>query len=399
MYKHTHHVLTKSHQTTPDLFRFENLSKVENKLLPHSFQQPHVLISAENPYHHQELKMSHGDLHQLLQNKGYDVSEIQGHYGSPEKSLMIKNPPQHSLKHFNELARKLGQDSIIHSTGDVHEMHYVNGEKAGKHIKGQGTEIHSQKPEDFYSTTPEGTHFAHNFDFGTLHTDSKFVKPYSHNMKKSENNDSFYMCKNEPKIHPLDHQNGGVRLIHYSPKQGMKEINPGSVGSGVDSRREKPEHPMSFYYLEGAKPESLVTSGAKSKYISSLGNKKLYDIGKDPEHIWSGLKTVADKRQMNPGAVTRDDFHQAIKEKGYHGTYNSKLDSDTMGKVIAMFHPMPVEEEQAMHPNDFSEASAVNHHINDKQRKVAGDFASVRGEHDGDFLHGLKQHFEKDNGN
>jgi hypothetical protein len=391
MYKHLRKILKSQSPKEP---MFDSFSTIF-----HTFQKPHILMSAENPQHHAELKMNHDDVLKMLRNKGYDVEDVQGKYGKPEKSLMIKNPPQHAYKHFHELARKLGQDSLIISNGYDHEMHYTNGEKAGKHNKGQGTEIYRKQPDDFYTTDEKGKHFQHNLDLNTLHTDSKFLKPYSKKMIKSEISNTFHMCKNEKKQHPLDYQNSGIKLIHYSPKEGMSEITPTTAGANVDRTREKPENKMSFYYLESAKPEAIVTSGAKSKYITSLGNKKLYDVGTDPENIWADLKRKSENRQTNPGTVTRDEHHAAIKQKGYHGIYNSSLDPETMGKVVGMFYNLPVEEEHKIHPNDFNEASSANHHITDKQRNVAGNFASERGEHNGDYLMGLKQAFEKEDGN
>jgi hypothetical protein len=48
-------------------------------------------------------------------------------------------------------------------------MLYLNGEKANQYHVGSGTQVHSQEPEDFYSTSSSGIHFTHNFDFDKLH--------------------------------------------------------------------------------------------------------------------------------------------------------------------------------------------------------------------------------------
>ena len=393
MYKHTRKII-KHKDPTQDLLK-------SISMLPHGFQKPHILMSAGSPLYHQELKMNNEEVANMLRKKGYNVSEVVGKYGTVQPSLMIHEPPKHAYKHFHELGRKLGEESLIISDGYNHEMHYVNGENAGKHIKGQGTEISSKEPEDFYSTDENGTHFSHNFNFNELHNKSNMVKPIAQKMNKSESESRFIMCKNEGKPHILDNQHSDINLIHYSPKEGMKTIDPNTMGSrgiGSESRRGVPENKMNFYYLERTKPEDIVTSGAKSKYVTSLGNKKVYDIAKDPEHIWSGLKEKSMQRQMNQGVVSRDDYHEAIKNAGYHGIYNSSLD-DTMRNAVGMFSPMKVEAEHPIHPNDFMEASAVNHHEADVARKRAGDFAVANGEHDGEFLHNLKSNFEKENGN
>lgn len=361
MYKHILKHIKKSVKNNIDLQK-------NNSNFLHSFQKPHILMSAENPYYHQELKLSHDDVRNMLHEKGYDFSEIQGHYGKPERSFMIHNPPESSLPHFNELARKLGQDSIIHSTGNHHEMHYLNGENTGKYIKGQGTEIHHNQPEDFYSTDASGKHFSHNFDFGTLHDQSNIIKNNKIPKVAGELEDQRVVdpsiIKNEKKPHMLDVQTPNTTLIHFSNRAGLKTIDPnhmGARGIGSESKRGVPENKISFFYLEGTKPESIVTSGAQSKYTTTLGDKKVYDIGSDPDNILSYLKQKADARPTNPGMVTRDEYHEAIRNKGYHGIYNSSLD-DTMKNAIGMFHPMNVESEHPIHPNDTEVASAQDFH-------------------------------------
>lgn len=359
------------------------------------YRQSHIILSADQPYHPTETNMDHDSVKAMLEGKGYDVESMKGKYGGLERSLLIKNPPKHSHKHFYELARKLGQDSLIFSNGYDHELHYVNGDKAGKHLKGQGTTIHNQEPEDFYSTLEDGTHFTHLMG-DDLHTQSKFVKPPK-KMQKSEGS-SFYLCKNEDDSeHPLDNPSPNLNLIHYSPEQGLKSIEPKFHGVrkiGSEAKQGAPTHKLAFFYAEGAKPESLVTTGVKSKYVTNLGNRKIYDIAKDKDKLWSKAKSLADQRQINPGVVDKDDFHQAIKDAGYHGIYNSGLDKDTMGMVVGMFHPTDVNEEHEMHPKDFDEASSKNHHDEQKSMSSAQSHANVYGHHNPEFLHNLKESFK-----
>lgn len=129
---------------------------------------PHFLFSAENPLHphKNELNLTHEQVLHHLRGAGYDVHEVQGHYGAPEKSIAVYGVgPEHAEKLHN-LAARLGQDSSIYSTGQKHEMRYHHGENAGMKIHGIGTQWHSQKPSDFYTALPGGVHhFTHNFDF------------------------------------------------------------------------------------------------------------------------------------------------------------------------------------------------------------------------------------------
>jgi hypothetical protein len=129
---------------------------------------PHFLLSAENPRFpdKNELKLDHNSVLSHLQGAGYDAHSVEGHYGAPEKSIVVYGiSPDHAEK-LHGLAAKLGQDSSIYSTGQKHEMRFHHGENAGKKIHGIGTVWHKQKPGDFYTALPGGVHhFTHNFDF------------------------------------------------------------------------------------------------------------------------------------------------------------------------------------------------------------------------------------------
>lgn len=147
----------------------------KSEKISHFFTQPHSIFSVENPYHPTSHSISHEDMMNKLKNKGFDIEPLKGKYGNEENSIVVKNPSEQQKNVLNHIARKLGQDSIIHSDGQNHQMLYLHGEKAGKHLKGVGTQIHNQQPDDFYSTTTSGTHFTHNFDFDNLHK-SEFSK-------------------------------------------------------------------------------------------------------------------------------------------------------------------------------------------------------------------------------
>lgn len=129
---------------------------------------PHFLFSAENPKfpENNALKLDHPTVLAHLKGAGYDAHEVNGHYGAPEKSIVVYGVhPQHA-EQLHGLAAKLGQDSSIYSTGQKHEMRYHHGVDAGKKILGQGTVWHKQKPADFFTSLPGGSHhFTHNFDF------------------------------------------------------------------------------------------------------------------------------------------------------------------------------------------------------------------------------------------
>lgn len=360
-------------------------------------QKPHFIFSAENPLYPAKLKMSHEETIGFLNDRGYKTESIQGKYGDHEKSILVHNPPKHAIKHLMKLSGGLGQESSIYSDGYNHELHYHHGDNAGTHHKGQGTNFHKQPPKDNFSTLSDGTTFTHNFDFDATHDRSKsMVKQSPEFLKKSESNSRVYLAKAE-QDHPLTYAGPETKLIHYSPTGDLEMLDPHRQGTGIkgtDFRQGKPEHPMTWFYTEGAQPEDIVTNVAKHKYVSSLGSKKLYDVGLDPDNIRGDLKEKAKNRQINPGQVYREDLHRAIKENGYHGLYNSQAEQG-MDNVVGMFEKMHIDESHPIHPNDYKEASSKNHHANDASLKAAKNFAKENGHHNYKFLHGLT---EEDNG-
>jgi predicted GNAT family acetyltransferase len=149
-------------------------------------------------------------------------------------------------------------------------------------------------------------------------------------------------------IEDMEKSEQDVNLVHYSPEQGLKTIEPryhGVRGIGAEVRHTSPEHKMSFYYIEGTKPEDLVVSNAKSKYTTKLGGKRVYDIATDPEGVIAAAKEKTNEKSINRGVFTHDDMHHAIKSAGYHGFKNSSL-GPQMGNVIAMYHPMAIHQEE-----------------------------------------------------
>lgn len=388
----------------------ENLRKTEedNTFKPEgrrsSFRkEPHFIFSAENPYHEMTLDMGHDDVMSLLKRKGYDAQEMKGKYGNEERSIIVHNPPKYSIRHLQKLATALGQDSSIVSDGTNHEMHYHHGDKKGKYNKGTGTLIHNTAPEDFYSTLSDGTHFTHNFNFDELHEGdtSSYYKPMRR-MEKSENK----VTKKPPYIpHNKTHElhgggHSGIKLIHFSPQSGLKEIDPAHLGTrDLGEKKRRGEHPFSFFYLDNTPSHTsenqTVLGGSRSKYVVNLGNKKVYDLSNDPDNLYAKAKDVANRRQINPGIVQKDDMYQAVKDAGYHGFTYPKHGDPTMSRVVAMFDKMPVHEEHEFHPEDYKHISSKNHLEHDEGMVRATDHANEEGHHNPKFLHNLSSEFKK----
>jgi hypothetical protein len=139
----------------------------DNKVMDSSLGH-HIIFSAENsPYPNKvRSNATHEQVLSHLRARGEDAHEVQGHYGSPERSIIIHNPK--APDKIKRMAHMLGQESVIHSDGTNHRLEYLHGEHAGKHVKGTGTVWHINKPGDLYTSLPDGRHFTHNLDFSTM---------------------------------------------------------------------------------------------------------------------------------------------------------------------------------------------------------------------------------------
>lgn len=359
-------------------------------------RRPHFMFSAENPIYPENKKytLNHNEVVDLLKRKGYKVEEIGGHYGKPERSILVHNPSNTAVRHLLDLSKDLGQESSIYSDGYNHEMHYHGGNNAGQHVKGQGTEIHKRKPDDFYSVMPDGTTFTHRFNLDKLYKPSESaVNRVDFPIKKSEDYNRLVLAKQE-NDHALVSAGPDTKLIHFSPNANLPSIDPFYQGERITdtgSRRGKPVHPMSFFYLENSTPEDIVVSGSKSKYISRLGDKKLYDLGTDPENIRQSLRDSG--KTINPGIVSKEEMDSELKNRGYHGVYNSAHEREEMRNVIGMYYPMKVEKEYQVHPKDFKQVTSIDHHGNESGLEDARRYAKENGHHDGTFLHKLASKF------
>ena len=338
-------------------------------------RKPHFIFSAENAMYPENhvYNLKHHEVVSMLKGKGYKVEEVNGHYGKPERSILVHNPPKHAIPHLLDLSKKLGQESSIYSDGYNHEMHFHGGPNADHHFKGQGTTFHKRKPDDHFTEMKNGNSFSHVFNFDEMHTNhDSITKEKDLSTKKSEVD----FIKSEPN-HPLVGAGPKTKLIHFSTTSGLKDIDPTFQGQRIkdaSSKYGKPEHPVSFFYLEGAKPEELVTNGSKSKYVARLGHHKVYDLGTDPENIKKDLREKSMNRQINPGSFTRDELDAAIKAKGYGGIYNSQHEIEDMRKVVGMYHKMPVEKEVAYHPRDNDRVTDAAHEVHHSLNKTANRF-------------------------
>lgn len=134
------------------------------------------------------------------------------------------------------------------------------------------------------------------------------------------------------------------QLIHYSPVQGLKQLDPNQMGTsgvrGAQYKRGIPEHRSTFFYTANSKPEDSVVQNAKSKYVVNLSPEhKVYDLKNDPHQL------VAEMKNRNNGAWNEDMLHGVIKEKGFHGVQWKMHDGTD---VVQMYHPIDIHQEESL---------------------------------------------------
>ena len=153
----------------PNLPKSEEMQKDDTAPKAPVAKQKHMIFSMDNPAHGQHDDQKHSAMLELLKQHGAEHHEIEGHYGSPERSIIVSNPDNALYSAIEKILTDHGQESYIVSDGHNHKMKFLNGENAGKHVRGQGTQFHEQAPATGFSKTKDGEIFTHNFDFGKLH--------------------------------------------------------------------------------------------------------------------------------------------------------------------------------------------------------------------------------------
>jgi hypothetical protein len=278
------------------------------------FSNNFAIMTAENPMHPVSMQGGNAALEKELTSKGIKFHKIKGKYGgNPENSYLIENPDHDAII---DLGKKFGQDSVIVSKNRRHKMVYTNGPDEGKYHLGNSIETFDKEPQDYFSTgvnNGKPFHFSINFDMDTKHGDE---------MKKSTS----------------------PYLVHFSTTSNLKELDPmyqGSAGRhSPETKHGRPEHPRVYFYEENTPTESVVTSGAKSKYIvKHPGSDKIHDIAKDAE----GLQQQAKEQWIQkPTGSMQDAYFKLLKDKGYMGFKNS---ASALPNVVALFHKTPVHAE------------------------------------------------------
>ncbi len=120
------------------------------KVLPSHFS----MISAQTGKEHNEV--AHQSLKNDLKKAGMKHTEVEGHYGVPEKSFMVEHEgkPEHHKK-IEELGTKHKQESVLHSSVNQNGTRENALKYSDKRpdVKGTGHTT-DDKAADFYTKHP-----------------------------------------------------------------------------------------------------------------------------------------------------------------------------------------------------------------------------------------------------
>lgn len=230
-------------------------------------KQPHIIFSVENPMHTPTEKApSQEKMIERLKSNGEDARAIKGKYRLPENSIIVFNPK--SPKDIKRIAKVLGQDSIIYSTGHKNALIYVNGDKEGQVEYGVGTVFHEKAPKDFYSVLPDGTIFTHqignlkkvedlnkniNINLNPEHgkTIADAYEKMQHNPNDPQVKEAYGALINETKKQFKDMLDQGFKFSKMKPGQD----NPYKTSKDVHSDIENNKHLWFFPTEQGFGPK------------------------------------------------------------------------------------------------------------------------------------------------
>ena len=121
------------------------------------------------------------------------------------------------------------------------------------------------------------------------------------------------------------------------------------MGSGQLSNAERRDMdvPVTFFYEQGTRPESLLTSTSRARYTTTLpAGTRVYDLGEDPEDMQRFTQGRYELYKGGPQRVfipgTRSDMYAAIRDAGHAGFRNTR---SSLPNVVALFGKTPVTED------------------------------------------------------
>lgn len=365
-------------------------SKTDHKA---KISQPHFIFSAENPKYPDKNK--HGFTHEQalkhLKNLNYDAHPVNGHYGAPEKSIIVygTNPKQNEGLH--RFASDLGQDSSIHSNGQQHEMRFHHGADAGKTVHGEGTEFHSNKPSDFYTTLPNGNHFTHNFKFDKSEKMPKLTDAAAEYKKHAESGMGLMLPvsvngkKNRPDIDLPYHasikvfdsaKDSPLQAHEKASSLDIKHPDPKEVGIEPTTLKGRTGHTMHVLRLHGPHADAIKAHHDQFKEHGHPENFDFHPHITVDKPTWD--KVVASKAKTAHEAGI--EFHPAElhHKKNVLATYKKSEElfqkSEHGGSILHKRHFRTL-----LAKADESAPPTIKPKHSEKIRQVADQYASTKG--------------------
>lgn len=210
------------------------------------------IMSAENPRFPVKVKGESKALESHLDKMGLRYERTVGQYDSPENSYIIHGPTVDQMHHLGHL---FGQESVIHSQGGQHRLHYTHGPSAG-HFVGHHAETpisyFKNRPSNFWTAMPGDT------GFFRLNLDPEWKLQQHQPAVKSEFAGVFAsLTKADPLKVP------GEQMARYQakakpPKQGFRPGAAATQQTGADMRALPPEHQVQLDQMmeQGFQPET-----------------------------------------------------------------------------------------------------------------------------------------------
>lgn len=251
---------------------------------------PHLLFTTQKPRFAKVKNFGNNEVIDALTNHGFKAIPIKGKYGKEENGIMVINPPSHKVRSILNFVKDLGQDSALYSDGENHELHILNGEHAGKHYKGNGTQWFNKKPSDYYTTTDNKHFFSHNISFDKHYPSEHSVleqygeSPWNKGKAvpyRKDEGDDFEKNENFP----------GRPKVQINPEHGRQ------IADAYEQMKHDPEHPdVKAAYgalIDETKKQyqNLLDSGLKISKIPQ-GQPNPYPTSKhlhddvDSGHMW-----------------------------------------------------------------------------------------------------------------
>lgn len=135
-----------------------------------------VIISGEKPIYKQNMQgpQGHAALGNILEQKGFEYEPVSGKYnGQKQPGYIVHVRNDNEDETLKDIAKRMGQEAIVHSESNKHQYVYTGGTDEGKATPpSSGIQwFGDQEPEDNYTTLfgPSGEplgHFSYVLDFG-----------------------------------------------------------------------------------------------------------------------------------------------------------------------------------------------------------------------------------------